>query len=191
MGGKPSDCWGKARRPPRISPRSARPADGGSSLPAEGRLTRVRVPAIHSPNQLGEAAPELEVSLGEGATLPGLLGTLRRSPVGGHQFGQVGSGGPHAGRKRRIAIRALRPELRLANWSRNAHLTLRQSLKGLQMGFDSATGTITPGTARWCARGHQRAPERPGWQGINLPSLALLRPRAGTRRAASLHELPE
>jgi hypothetical protein len=64
-------------------------ADEGSSLPAEGRLTRVRVRAIHSPNQLGEAAPELEVSLGEGATLPDLLGPLRRSPVGGHQFGQV------------------------------------------------------------------------------------------------------
>jgi hypothetical protein len=190
MGGKPSDCWGKARRPPRISPRSARPADGGSSLPAEGGLTRAG--ARDQPAQpAAEATLELKVSIGEGATLPGVLEPLRRSPVGGYQFDQAGSGGPHAGGKRRIAIRALRPELRLANWSRNAHLTLRQSLKGLRMGFDSATGTITPGTARWCARRHQRAPERPGWQGINLPSLALLRPRTGTRRAASLHELPE
>jgi len=129
----------------------------------------VRVRAINPPNQWGEAAPELEVSLGEGATLPGLPGPLRRSPVGGHQFGQAGSGGPHAGGKRRIAIRALRPELRLANCSRNAHLTLRQSRTPSIVLQDSATGTMGLGTVRWCARGHQRAPERPGWQGINLP----------------------
>ena len=120
----------------------------------------VRVRAINPPNQRGEAAPELEVSLGEGAILPGLLGTLRRSPVGGHQFGQVGSGGPHAGRKRRIAIRTPRPELRLAYYSRNAHLTLRQSRTPSIVLQDSATGNMSLGTARWCAWGHQRALRR-------------------------------
>jgi hypothetical protein len=105
----------------------------------------------------GEAAPELEVSLGEGATLLGLLGPLRRSPVGGHQFGQAGSGGPHAGGKPRIAIRALRPELRLANCNRNAHLTLRR-VEPIRSPSTSATGNLSLGTARWCARGHQRAP---------------------------------
>jgi len=113
----------------------------------------VRVRAINPPNQRGEAAPELEVSLGEGATLPGLLGPLRGWPVGGHQVGQAGSRSPHAGGKRRIAIRALRPELRLANCSRNAHLTLRQSRT-------PAAGSMNLGTARWCAWGHQRALRR-------------------------------
>lgn len=91
-------------------------------LPAEGGLTGAG--ARDQPTQpTGGAAPELEISLGESALLLDLPGPLWPSPVGGHQFGQAGSRGPHAGGNGRIAIRALTPELRLANCSRYAHLT--------------------------------------------------------------------
>lgn len=90
--------------------------------PGEGPVPRV-VPELagsgarEPPAQpAGLAPPELEVSLGEGALLRGLPGSLLRLwPAGGHQFGQTGSGGPHGGGQRGIAIRAFGPELCLAN----------------------------------------------------------------------------
>ena len=96
-------------------------------LPAVPELTGSR--ASEQPAQAArQAALKFEVSLGESAPLPGVPGPLRPcSSVGGHQFGQAGSGGPHAGGQRWIAIRALRLELRLPNCSRNVHVTLQQS----------------------------------------------------------------
>jgi len=93
-----------------------------SYSPAVGELAGAR--AREPPAQpAGEAALKLEVSLRESAPLRGIPGLWSRSTVGGHQVGQTGSLGPHAGGQRRIASRALRLELRLANCSRNAHLT--------------------------------------------------------------------